>query len=205
MATGEMLPAEAAKGKPLVHFYWLLRTPTAVNRPLWTGSHASRLLEYVDTDHCERAIPPEDRQRIYTWIDANVPYYGTYDHSRPLSPGYRDLCTDVETGRESEWFARRFLGVYNRRCASCHGGVPHPNDHANIWDGRLAWINFTHPENSPALTAHLSKPSGRGLGTEKDGSGPPLFQDATDPDYLTMLEAIEEGRRKMLEHPRVDR
>ncbi|HUT14307.1 MAG TPA: hypothetical protein VMY42_27725 [Thermoguttaceae bacterium] len=205
MATGEMLPSEAAKGKPLVHFYWLLRTPTAVNRPLWTGSHASRLLEYVDTDHCEQAIPPEDRQRIYTWIDANVPYYGTYDHSRPLSPGYRDLCTDVETGRESEWFAGRYLGVYNGRCASCHGGVPHPNDHANIWDGRLAWINFTRPEHSPALTAHLSKPLGRGLGTEKGGSGPPLFQDATDPDYVTMLETVEEGRRKMLEHPRVDR
>ncbi len=205
MQSGEMLPEEAAKGKPMVHFYWLLRTPTAVNRPLWTGSHASRLIEYIQTDHCGRMIPLAQRQRIYLWIDANVPYYATYSNSRPRSPGYRDLCTDVDSGRESQWYAKGFLGVYKRRCESCHGGIPHPNDHARIWDGRLAWINFSRPKHSPALTAHLAKGAGgRGLGTEEHGKGPPLFGAADDPDYLIMLEAIEEGRRKMLAHPRVD-
>jgi len=205
MAAGQMLPQEAAKEKPLVHFYWLLRTPSAVNRPLWTGSHASRLLEYVDTDHCEKVIPLEDRQRIYTWIDANVPYYGTYSHSRPRSPGYRDLFTDVETGRESQWYAKQFLGVYNKRCGSCHGGFPHPNDNGRVWDGRFAWINLTHPEHSAVLTAHLSKEAGgRNLGTEKGGKGPPLFDNTEDPDYKTMLAAIKQGRNKMLAHPRVD-
>ncbi len=205
MAGGEMLPGEAAKGKPMVHFYWLLRTPSAVNRPLWTGSHASRLLDYVDTDHCGRMIPREDRERIYAWIDANVPYYGTYRHSRPHSPGYRDLFTDVETGRQSEWYAKRFLGVYKRRCHACHGDFPHPNDHGRIWDGRFAWINLTHPQYSPALSAHLAKPAGgRGLGTEKDGHGKPLFEDTADADYTAMLQAIHEGRRKMLAQPRVD-
>ena len=205
MATGEMLPAEKAKGKPLVHFYWLLRTPSAVNQPLWTGSHASRLLERIDTDHCGRMIPLEDRRRIYTWIDANVPYYGTYANSRPRSPGYRDLCTDVESGRPSQWFAKAYLGVYNRACKSCHGDVPNPNDHGRIWDGRLAWINFTHPEWSAALTAHLAKPAGgRGLGTETGGKGAPLFTGTRDPDYAAMLGAIREGRKKMLAHPRVD-
>ena len=205
MQSGEMLPEEAAKGKPMVHFYWLLRTPTAVNRPLWTGSHASRLPEYIETDHCGRMIPLAERERIYLWIDANVPYYATYSNSRPRSPGYRDLCTDVETGRESQWYAKGFLGVYKRRCESCHGGIPHPNDHARIWDGRLAWLNFTRPKLSPALTAHLAKGAGgRGLGTEEGGKGPPLFVDQHDSDYLAMLKALEEGRRKMLAHPRVD-
>ncbi|MEE8453001.1 MAG: hypothetical protein V3R99_13835, partial [Thermoguttaceae bacterium] len=213
MAGGQMLPDQAAKEKPLVHFYWLLRTPTAINRPLWTGSHASRLLDYIDTDHCGRMIPLEDRQRIYAWIDANVPYYATYAHSRPHSPGYRDLCTDVETGKQSAWYAADFLSVYRRRCESCHGGFPHPNDHGKIWDGRFAWINFTHPEHSPVLTAHLAKKAGgRGLGTiedENDGDrGAPstraLFADAEDPDYRSMLEAIRVGRNKMLAHPRAD-
>jgi len=204
MDTGEMLPGEKAKGKPLVHFYWLLRTPTAVNQPLWTGSHASRLLKHVDTKHCGKMIPLSDRRRIYIWIDANVPYYGTYAHSRPRSPGRRDLCTDVASGRESEWYAKRFLGVYKKRCASCHGGIPHPNDKGRIWDGRLAWIDFTRPEWSPALTAHLAKPSGRGLGTKKGGKGPPLFKDPRDGDYAAMLSAIKEGRQKMLAHPPVD-
>jgi mono/diheme cytochrome c family protein len=205
MDTGEMLPEEQARGKPLVHFYWLLRTPSAVNQPLWTGSHASRLLDYVDSDHCGRKIPQEDRQRIYLWIDANVPYYATYAHTRPLSPGKRDLATDVATGQPSAWFAEGFLGVYNRRCANCHGSYPDPNDHSAIWDGRLAWINFTHPALSPALTAHLAKSAGgRGLDTPRDGQAPPQFADASDPDYQTMLRAIEEGKRLAEATPEAD-
>ncbi|MBC8875969.1 MAG: DUF1080 domain-containing protein [Planctomycetes bacterium] len=205
MATGEMLAAEGQKEKPLVHFYWLLRTPTAVNQPLWTGSHASRLLDYVDTDHCEQQIPLEDRQRIYLWIDANVPYYGTYAHSRPRSPGRRDLCTDSETGRESAWFAQDFLGVYNGRCQSCHGALPHPNNHAEIWDGRLAWINFTNPQLSPALTAHLAADAGgRGISTSSGGPPKLLFTDTTDADYQRMLKAIETGKQLMIANPTAD-
>jgi len=205
MAQGGMLPDEQARGKPLVHFYWLLRTPTAVNQPLWTGSHASRLLEYLEGDHGDRQVAAEDRQRIYLWIDANVPYYGTYTHSRPLSPGKRDLATDVATGQPAAWFARDFLGVYNRRCADCHGKYPDPNDHAAIWDGRLAWINFSHPAWSPALTAHLAKAAGgRGIETPQDGRHPPRFADTADPDYQTMLQAIQVGQRLAEESPEAD-
>ena len=201
MDTGEMLPAEAAKGKPLVHFYWLLRTPTAVNQPLWTGSHASRLPEYLDADHCGRQIPPDDRRRIYLWIDANVPYYGTYAHARPDSPGRRDLFTDVETGRLSTWFTRDFLGVYNRRCVDCHGKLEGTTD----WDGRFAWINLSNPHLSPALTAHLSKQSGgRGIDKATRGRTPPIFADTADPDYRTMLGAIETGKRLSLQAPEAD-
>jgi hypothetical protein len=204
LASGDMLPQERERGKPLVHFYWLLRTPTAVNRPLQTGSHASRLPEYIETPHSGSALPLEDRQRLYTWIDADVPYYGTYANSRPLSPGRRDLCTDVATGKESAWFAELFRGLYDRRCASCHGAIPDPNDHSAIWDGRLAWIDFSHPEWSPALTAHLAKPHGRGITTPKDGVAPPAFADPTDPDYQALLKAIREGQALMLATPRAD-
>ena len=205
METGDMLPEEQAKGKPLVHFYWLLRTPSAVNRPLQTGSHASRLLDYIDTDHCGQFLSLEDRERIYAWIDADVPYYATYEHSRPRSPGYRDLCTDIDTGKEAAWYKDDFLAVFETRCASCHGAIPEPNDHANIWDGRYGWMNFTHPEWSSALTAHLSKEAGGwGLGTENGGEGTPLFDTTEDPDYMRMLKALQQGRDAMMAHPRVD-
>jgi hypothetical protein len=205
LATGEMLVAERQRERPLVHFYWLLRTPTAVNRPLWTGSHASRLLDYVDSDHCEQEIPLEDRQRVYLWIDANVPYYGTYAHSRPRSPGRRDLCTDTDTGKDSVWFAQGFLGVYQRRCQSCHGAYPHPNSHAEIWDGRLAWINFTTPHFSPALTAHLAMAAGgRGISTSADQPPTLLFADTVDADYQRMLKAIEVGKQQMFANPTAD-
>lgn len=202
MTTGVMLPAEQAKPKPLVHFFWLLRTPTAVNQPLTTGTLASRLPDYFDAAHCGQSMPPAARQRIYLWIDANVPYYGTYAHSRPRSPGRRDLCTDPETGAESAWFAGDFHSVYQRSCSSCHGGFPDPNDHANIWDGRFAWIDFTAPQYSPALTAHLAQQAGgRGITTPVNGKSPPHFTTTGDADYQRLLKAIEVGKQLMLTTP----
>ena len=199
--SGEMLASEKAKGKPLVHFFWLLQTPTAVNQPLWTGCFASRLPDYLDAEHCRKTIPLEDRQRIYLWIDANVPYYGTYANSRPQSPGLRDLWTDAASGRLSAWFARDFSGVYNRRCASCHGTYQDTTD----WTGRFAWINLSNPQLSPALTAHLSKAAGgRGIDTPTGGRTPPMFTSTADPDYQTMLAAIETGRRLVHATPEAD-
>ena len=120
-------------------------------------------------------------------------------------PAIVDLCTEVATGRDSVWFAGQFLPVYNRRCQKCHDAFPHPNDHQRIWDGRFAWINFTHPEWSPALVAHLSaQAGGRNLGTDKDGQGAALFRSTSDSDYQAMLGAIRQGRADMLAHPRVD-
>ena len=201
MESGEMMESERAKGKPLVHFFWLLRTPRAVNQPLWTGCFASRLLDYLDTDHAGRKIALEDRQRVYLWIDANVPYYGTSAHSRPRSPGNRDLCTDAATGQLSAWYAKDYLGVFQRRCASCHAKPDGTTD----WEGRFAWINFTHPELSPALTAHLSKPSGgRGIDKPQNGRSPPLFASPADPDYQAMLRAIETGKRLADAMPEAD-
>ena len=191
MDTGEMLPEEQAKGKPLVHFFWLLRTPTGVNQPLWTGCFASRLPQYFESDHCEQRIPLEDRQRVYLWIDANVPYYGTYAHSRPKSPGRRDLCADANTGQLLPWFTQDFQGVYNRRCVGCHGKYEGTTD----WEGRFAWINFTNPHLSPALTAHLAKyAGGRGIEQTVNGQSPPRFTSTADPDYQTLLRRLRGGQ-----------
>jgi len=202
MATGEMLPQEKAKPKPLVHYFWLLQTPTAVNQPLWTGCHASRLTEVIESDHCGRKIPWEDRIRVYTWIDANAPYYGTYANSRRLCNGKRDLVDDVKTGQPAGWYARDFLGVFKRRCAGCHG------EDAMRWqrrDGSTAWINFTRPALSPALTAHLPKSAGgRGIDKTKDGKPIPMFAGPEDPDYRTMLQAIEVGKKLAYETPGAD-
>jgi hypothetical protein len=87
--------------------------------------------------------------------------------------------------------------VYNRRCIPCHGEFPHPNDHDHLWSGHYAWINFTHPEWRPALTAHLSREAGgRGLATRRFAVETPLFSSPADADYASI--AIQEGRRQML-------
>jgi hypothetical protein len=196
LTTGEMLSQEAARGRPLVHFYWLRRAPTGPNRPRWSGSGLSRIADYLTAAHTGQEMDWEDRQRIYTWIDANVPYYGEYRPSRPLTPGGRDRWSDPRTGRAAPWFAEGFLEVFGRRCAECHGEFPHPNDHDRIWDGRFAWINLTHPAWSTALTAHLSTAAGgRGLATRPPAAAPALFADTADPDYVRMLDAIRAGQR----------
>lgn len=196
MATGRILPEEAAKEKPLVHFYWLLWTPSAVNQPLEAGILASRLEEYLNVEHCQKEISQNDKQRIYTWVDANVPYYATYANSRPQTPGKRDLWT-------GEWY-NDFQEVYTRRCQSCHQAIETNQDTLGMsqsttnWTGRFAWINLSHPENSPALTAHLPTPHGRGI--PADG----MFTTENDPDYQKMLRAIQRGREAMLAEPRAD-
>ncbi len=199
MDTGEMLPAEVAKGKPLVHFYWLLWTPTAVNRPLWTGSHASRLSGIIENP--QRKIPLSERQRIYAWMDADVPYYGTYAHARPKSAGRRDLLAHPTESRMADWFAGDLMPVFERRCASCHAGFPGNGD----FGGMGAWLNFTRPQFSPLLTAHLPKAAGgRGIESTKDGKPIPMFTGTDDADYRKMLEAIQAGKRAAYAHPEPD-
>jgi hypothetical protein len=209
MLTGKMLPEETAKGKPLVHYFWLLHTPTAVGEPYTTGTYASRLTELIESNHRGITMPSEDRQKIYYWIDANVPYYGTYAHSRPKSAGRRDRFADPVSGKLSPW-SERFLEVYQRRCTDCHGAF-------RLWEqaertGQYAWINLSHPQWSAALTAHLSSAlGGRGIAAVKEGQRTLtelpeqlLFADTDDPDYQKMLDAIEEGKRIMLANPEAD-
>ena len=209
MLTGEMLPADVAKGKPLVHFFWLLWTPSSNSEPYITGSHASRLTEMIERERNGIIMPLEDRQKIYYWMDANVPYYGTYAHARPRALGRRDRFADPGSGRIAPW-AQQFLEVYQRRCTDCHGSF-RLTDQAE-WTGRYAWVNLSHPQWSAALTAHLSPEfGGRGIAAVKDGQrllapSPKqlLFADTEDSDYLKMLHAIEEGNRMMLRTPEAD-
>jgi len=213
MLTGEMLPEYAALEKPLVHFFWLLWTPSSNSEPYITGSHASRLTALIESNHNGISMPLEDRQIIYYWMDANVPYYGTYAHARSRAAGRRDRFADPVTGRISPW-ARTFLEVYQRRCTDCHGSF-RLTDQAE-WTGRYAWVNLSNPQWSAALTAHLSPEfGGRGIAAVRGGQQGGqrvlaesleqlLFANTEDSDYLTMLRAIEEGNRIMLRTPEAD-
>ena len=91
--------------------------------------------------------------------------------------------------------------MYDRRCAECHGPLSGTLD----WEGRYAWIDLGRPEDSPALTAHLSKPSGgRGIDRPLRGKTPPRFADTNDSDYASMLRAIRAGRAMALQTPEAD-
>ena len=54
--------------------------------PLTFGSHRSRMIERIrrQGSPCNAGLTPEEFVRLVTWIDANAPYYGTYEGKRNL-------------------------------------------------------------------------------------------------------------------------
>ena len=212
MLTGEILPETAKLGKPLVQFHWLLHTPSAVNQPLHSGIHASRLADYFTEEHTGHRIPDVDKRKVWFWVDADGPYYGTFANSRPAVWGKRDLWMKPDENSPASWLADELLPVYNRLCASCHKELDEPEKtlapsetRQGNWSGKFAWINLTHPENSPLLTAHLSRQvGGRGIGTDPRQADSLLFQSFDNEDYQTMLQAILHGREEAAKRPRAD-
>jgi len=82
------------------------------------GSHVSRIRELIERPHANRGpIPLEDRKRIYAWIDANVPYYGTTSFRDGGAMGARDRWDIMNA---EGWFQKDFVPVFNRRCLECH-------------------------------------------------------------------------------------
>jgi len=63
--------------------------------PLTHGSHRSKLIAQIQQDPCKTGLTREEFIRIVTWIDTNVPYYGTYRGKRDLQdkddPDFRAL------------------------------------------------------------------------------------------------------------------
>ena len=178
----------------LIDFQWLLNEAHVRNfRPLESGSRVSRLIELIEAGHGDVNVDDESRRKIYTWIEANVPYYGTYDHTRPGLSGSRDAVGG------SKWFAV-FQDVYRRRCAECHGNDFYVKNSGQ----RHTWLNLTHPEWSRALKAMLAESAG-GLALCKPKHGKEPRLTAKDhPDYTAMLQALKQGKKSLYARPRMD-
>ena len=218
----------------LVHYIPIAGTDHAESAPNTRGAMVSRIREYLETDHGGRAVPREARRRIYTWIDANVPYYGTYEVTDRRVVGGRDRWY---VGDPNGWFQKEFLPVFNRRCMPCHQRYVTPQTYnynpggngqilvsSKLWTdtalsqfqlghGRISFtgqigpdhrINLTHPQWSQMLTAPLPKEAG-GLGLCRPRQGmPEPFADRADPDYRAILRALTRGHERLLANPRAD-
>jgi hypothetical protein len=215
----------------LVNYHNVFGLDHDENTPKSLGSLVSGICRYLDTDeHGGHQIPLDDRQRIYTWIDANVPYYGTYVYTRGETVGSRDAW-GMERDRKGAKWTTDVLATFQRRCMSCHERrVYNPSLYggwatvsSKIWTYRgitahaFPWryemsaligpelrINLTNPGHSLMLNAPLSEAAG-GLGLCRSQQGTPyVFADRNDPDYRAILAAIEEGKRALYARPRVD-
>ncbi|MBI4582749.1 MAG: hypothetical protein HY717_01765 [Planctomycetes bacterium] len=157
---------------------------TAPNR--W-GAPASRLSKLLLDGHPDRQGNPrlcldrESRERIFTWIDLNVPYYGTYEMADESLPGGRRLYPEGLDDRLSQ--------VWKSRCAGCHAAK-------RMTPG---FVRIARPEHNPFLLAPLARSAGG-----RGACSAPVFQSREDPDYRALLglfEPIEEALRKT---PRMD-
>ena len=194
----------------LVEYYYINQGPTGNFPPLKTGSWVSRLTEFIESHHADVNVDNQSRRRIYNWIDANAPYYGRWDMTRPHTMGGRDLWHYVENDRRvvpkrQLWFAS-FEDIYMKNCSSCHERIT--NENKSDWGDHSvtnAWINLTNPQYSRALNAHLAEDAGgMGIITQRNGNTPPIFADTTDDTYLAMLKAIQAGKQALYGRPRVD-
>lgn len=184
------------------------------------GSYVSRIAEYIDTpEHAGKQMTDSERRAIYTWIDANVPYYATYRFTRVETAGSRDAWSFSEDLFET--FDRRCMGCHRREMfnPSLYGGAAVVS--SSLWTNRgitahgfpRRWpetahigpelrINLTNPGHSLLLRAPLAEAAG-GFGyCLKDGE--PVFASEADPDYQRMLAVIENAKRNLYFRPRVD-
>lgn len=151
------------------------------------GSPSSKLADLLLTGHPDEAGKPRiklsssERRRIFTWIDLNVPYYGTAETTHPDAKGCRRIYPeDLDTV---------LAEVAARRCAGCHEkGVP-----------RQVWTRLENPQRNSFLLAPLARPAG-GSGA----CGTPVFATPADPDYQSILRTFEPVTRALKEKPRID-
>lgn len=182
---------QGGRGSPLVN--WI---PT-YNGQEWNilevapkswGSHQSVLAEVVLSGHPDDEGKPRidlddtSRRRILSWIDLNVPYYGSSETAYPGAVGCRRVYpADLD---------KTLADVASRRCAECHkdGKIP-----------RAEWTRITEPELNQFLLAPLAKSAG---GNERCGQT--VFADKTDADYQAILATFKQTTRMLERTPRID-
>jgi hypothetical protein len=154
--------------------------------PKTWGSPQSLLANLILTGHPDEQGKPmvnldaDERQRILTWIDVNVPYYGTSTTTHQEWPGGRALRVPQLAGVLKE--------VGSRRCAECHRDAP-----------PMGRVRFTNVDRNAFLLAPLAKSAG---GTEQCGKA--VFADRNDPDYQKLLKLFEPITKVLEENPRQD-
>jgi hypothetical protein len=156
--------------------------------PKTWGSPQSKLAELVLSGHPDEKGKPRfsmdetSRRRILSWIDLNVPYYGSSETAYPEKIGCRQILP--------ENLEKVLADVAGRRCAACHAGGKIP---------RREWVRITEPELNPFLIAPLSKSAG---GSERCGK--PIFLTQSDPDYQKILATFAPVTAMLKARPRID-
>ena len=187
--------------------------------PRSLGSSASSLMNKIDGSHHDVKLSERDWRMVWLWIESSATYAGTYAALRNAE--------EQQFSRSGMVFGSQ-KAVLKERCASCHTldkgndgagmslpfhpdekerrqiiGRPAPaHERIVLTNDPLArfsvhiLLNLSTPENSPLLLAPLARDAG-GLGSCGD-----VFMSKEDPDYKSLLSAIEACKQKGDTKPR---
>jgi len=203
-----------------ISYYTLLATNQVADgrngyggqKPRTIGSSASELMHKIDGSHYDVAVSAEQWRTVWLWLESGAPYAGTY----------AALRNGPEQIRQGVAFSVFGSPVLNDRCRQCHApgkkAAPIPftmsqqeqdelRRKPNIApyervvrkdDYRFAphiLLNASRPELSPLLLGPLPETAG-GWGTCEH-----RYTGTSDPDYQTLLAALQEGKRRLDETP----
>jgi hypothetical protein len=149
--------------------------------------------------HNNVRLSAPELETVAIWIDANVPYYGTWEISRPRTPGGRDVFTAPITGDWSDLDTAP--GSHELRLNNWVETVSRVLQDTGIdwtWD-RSDMLNLTRPEYSRLLLRHLSRQEGGWAQPEEA-----VFPSRHDANYQRLLNAIREGAADLERNPRMD-
>jgi len=166
---------------------------------LQTGSMTSQLMRMLSEGHNHVGLSAPELETVAIWIDANVPYYGTWEISRPRTPGGRDVFATPITGDWSNLDTAP--GSHELRLNKWVETVSRVLQDTGIdwtWD-RSDMLNLTRPEYSRLLLRHLSRQEG-GWAEPEDA----VFPSRYDANYQRLLNAIRQGAADLERNPRMD-
>jgi len=152
--------------------------------PKTWGTPASKLAEIILSGHPDKDGKPQaqldrdSRQRLFTWIDLNVPYYSTYELPEG---GHHRYPHELQA---------KYGEVWTRRCAGCHQSEqPRGTE----------YVRITNPQLNRFLCAPLAAAAG-GAGICKGE----VFKSARDPDYQLLLGILKKTEADLAKYPRMD-
>jgi len=158
-----------------------------VEPKIW-GSPASKLADVILSGHPDKdgksriKLDRNSQRRILTWIDLNVPYYGTSLSNYYGLVGCRRM---YPSGLDKE-----LNRVAAASCVSCHEGGKIP---------RKFYLRITNPHLNNFMLAPLAKAAG---GTESCGKA--VFASKDDPDYRAILKTFQRIHKMLRQKPRMD-
>ncbi|MDO5582201.1 MAG: polysaccharide lyase family protein [Planctomycetia bacterium] len=168
--------------------------PQSDFEPYEIGSSASRLYQLIEEGHEGVKMPDHEKKMIRYWLNSGANYAGTYAaNGNGILWSYHN--TAILADREwKESLAMK--DAVSRRCDGCHNPrkryLPHRLTGGGTYDISTLF-NLTHPSKSRIVRAPLALSAG-GLGVCRTKDKQPIFKDTSDPDYKTILAALEKGK-----------